>query len=45
MVLRFYEDLSEQQTAELLGCSTKAVRSLVGRAKESLRALAQGAPS
>src|SRR5919106_4789236 len=37
IVLRFYEDLSEQQSAELLGCSEKAVRSLVGRAKESLR--------
>jgi RNA polymerase sigma-70 factor (sigma-E family) len=38
IVLRFYEDMSEHQTAELLDCSPKAVRSLVGRAKESLRA-------
>lgn len=43
IVLRFYEDMSEQQTAELLDCSAKAVRSLVGRAKESLRAIAEGA--
>jgi RNA polymerase sigma-70 factor (sigma-E family) len=41
IVLRFYEDLSEQKTAELLNCSPKAVRSLVGRAKESLRAEAE----
>lgn len=41
IVLRFYEDLSEHQTAELLDCSPKAVRSLVGRAKESLRALSE----
>lgn len=43
IVLRFHEDMSEQQTAELLECSEKAVRSLVGRAKESLRELAEGA--
>ena len=41
IVLRFYEDLSEHQTAELLECSPKAVRSLVGRAKESLRSLTE----
>jgi len=39
IVLRFYEDMSENQTAELLNCSPKAVRSLVGRAKETLREL------
>ena len=39
IVLRFYEDKSEHETAELLDCSPKAVRSLVGRAKESLREL------
>lgn len=39
IVLRFYEDMSEHTTAELLDCSPKAVRSLVSRAKESLRAL------
>jgi gluconokinase len=43
IVLRFYEHLSEHQTAELLQCSPKAVRSLVGRAKESLRQSMQGA--
>jgi RNA polymerase sigma-70 factor (sigma-E family) len=41
IVLRFYEDLSEHQTAEFLDCSPKAVRSLVGRAKDSLRAAAE----
>jgi len=43
IVLRFYEDLSEHQTAEILGCSAKAVRSLVGRAKDSLRQATEGA--
>lgn len=43
IVLRFYEDLSEHRTAELLQCSPKAVRSLVGRAKESLGMLEQEA--
>ena len=43
IVLRFYEDLSEHQTADILGCSAKAVRSLVGRAKDSLRQTTEGA--
>jgi RNA polymerase sigma-70 factor (sigma-E family) len=43
IVLRFYEDLSEHQTAEILGCSAKAVRSLIGRAKDSLRQTTEGA--
>ena len=38
IVLRFYEDLSEHQTADLLGCSAGAVKSLVARAMQSLRA-------
>jgi RNA polymerase sigma-70 factor (sigma-E family) len=38
IVLRFYEDLSEHQTAEMLGCSAGAVKSLIARAMESLRA-------
>lgn len=37
IVLRFYEDLSEQQTAEALRCSTAAAKSLVARAMETLR--------
>jgi RNA polymerase sigma factor (sigma-70 family) len=45
IVLRFYEDKSEHQTAELLNCSPKAVRSLVGRAKETLRELTLEAQS
>jgi len=39
VVLRYYEDLSEAQTAELMRCRTAAVRSLVARAMESLRAI------
>lgn len=37
IVLRFYEDLSEQQTAEILRCSTAAAKSLIARAMETLR--------
>lgn len=37
VVLRFYEDLSEKETAETLRCSTAAARSLVARAMETLR--------
>lgn len=37
VVLRFYEDLSEQETAETLRCSTAAAKSLVARAMETLR--------
>jgi RNA polymerase sigma-70 factor (sigma-E family) len=39
VVLRFYEDLSEQQTADALGCSVTAARSLTFRAMETLRSL------
>ena len=38
IVLRFYEDLSERETGEALGCSPAAAKSLVARAMESLRA-------
>ncbi len=38
VVLRFYEDLSERETAEVLGCSTAAAKSLIARAMQSLRA-------
>jgi RNA polymerase sigma-70 factor (sigma-E family) len=37
LALRFYLDLSEQQTADTLGCSVGAARSLVFRAMETLR--------
>jgi RNA polymerase sigma-70 factor (sigma-E family) len=37
LVLRYYEDFSEQQTAEMLGCSVGAVKSLVTRGTEALR--------
>ena len=34
LVLRYYEDLSEQQTADALGCSVPAVKALVARGLE-----------
>lgn len=37
IVLRYYEDLSERQAADALGCSLGAVKSLTNRAVESLR--------
>jgi RNA polymerase sigma-70 factor (sigma-E family) len=38
IVLRFYEDLSERETAEALGCSANAAKSLIARAMQTLRA-------
>lgn len=38
LVLRYYEDLSERQTADALGCSVSAVKSLVSRGLAELRA-------
>ena len=38
VVLRYYDDLSEQQTAEILNCSVGAVKALTNRAMEQLRA-------
>ncbi len=38
IVLRFYEDLSEHQAADALGCSPAAMKSLTARAMASLRA-------
>ena len=38
VVLRHYEDLSEQQTAALMGCSTGTVKSLTSRGLAGLRA-------
>lgn len=37
VVLRFYEDLSEQQTAEVLRCAPGTVKSLASRGLERLR--------
>jgi RNA polymerase sigma-70 factor (sigma-E family) len=37
VVLRYYEDLSEADTAQVLGCSVAAVKSLVARAMKTLR--------
>jgi RNA polymerase sigma-70 factor (sigma-E family) len=37
IVLRFYEDLSERQVAEVLNCAPGTVKSLVSRGLETLR--------
>jgi RNA polymerase sigma factor (sigma-70 family) len=37
LVLRFYEDLSEQQTADALGTTVAAVKALVQRGAKALR--------
>jgi RNA polymerase sigma-70 factor (sigma-E family) len=37
IVLRYLEDLSEQQTADFLGCSVPAVKQLVARGSRALR--------
>lgn len=37
VVLRYYEDLSVERTAEVLRCSNRAARSLLSRAMASLR--------
>ncbi len=37
LVLRYYEDLSEEQAASVLGCSTRALRSLTSRGLQALR--------
>jgi RNA polymerase sigma-70 factor (sigma-E family) len=40
LVLRFYEDMSEGMTAQVLGCSVGTVRSQTARALARLRSLA-----
>jgi RNA polymerase sigma-70 factor (sigma-E family) len=45
VVLRFYEDLSERETADVLGCSTAAAKSLIARAMQTLRAEIESEPS
>ena len=42
IVLRFYEDLSEEQTAEAMGIPRGSVKSLVSRGLEALRAQTEG---
>jgi RNA polymerase sigma-70 factor (sigma-E family) len=42
IVLRFYEDLSDVQTAEVMRCSSGTVRSLVSRAMKTLRSQLEG---
>lgn len=37
LVIRYYEDMSEQQAADLLDCSVSAVKSLTARAIRNLR--------
>jgi RNA polymerase sigma factor (sigma-70 family) len=44
VVLRFYEDLSETQAAELMACRPSTVRSLVNRGLHALRPLLEGEP-
>ena len=44
LVLRFYEDLSDVQTAEILRCSAGTVRSLVSRGMKTLRSELEGVP-
>ncbi len=42
IVLRFYEDLSDVQAAEILRCSAGTVRSLVSRGMKTLRSELEG---
>ena len=44
IVLRFYEDLSDVQTGEILRCRPVTVRSLVSRAMKTLRSELEGIP-
>ena len=41
LVLRYYEDLPERDAAEVLGCSTPALKSLVTRGMEALRGMVE----
>ena len=43
VVLRYYEDLSEAETAELLGCSVGTVKSQVSWGLARLQGLLEGA--
>lgn len=39
LVLRFYDDLSVERTAEILGCTRGAVMTLTSRALDTIRGL------
>ena len=41
LVLRYYEDLSERDAAEILRCSIPALKSLVARGMETLRGMVE----
>lgn len=45
IVLRYYEDLTEAQTAEILGCSIGTVKSHTSRALKHLRVTMEEAPA
>jgi RNA polymerase sigma factor (sigma-70 family) len=45
VVLRFYEDLPEREAAAVLGCSQRALNSMVTRALQTLRASGVGGGS
>jgi RNA polymerase sigma-70 factor (sigma-E family) len=45
VVLRFYEDLTEAQTADVLGCSVGTVKTHSSRAMERLRTRLKEAPA
>jgi RNA polymerase sigma factor (sigma-70 family) len=42
LVLRYYEDMDDARIAEVLGCATGTVRSLISRALVTLRVGAEG---
>lgn len=42
IVLRFYCDLPDEETAEMLGCATGTVRSLISRGLDALRVSIEG---
>lgn len=42
LILRYYEDLSEHETADALGCSLSAVKALVTRGTRALRERLRG---
>jgi len=44
IVLRFYEDLTDVQTADVLGCAPGTVRSLVSRGMKTLREALEEVP-
>jgi len=44
VVLRYFEDLSVEDTAQVLGCSEGTVKSQTSRALSSLRSMFEGSP-